>query len=83
MILSIPLFSMPLLLAAALIAIGLIVYVISARLGVLAIGAGSVIMGLAVLPELPKEFLLQGIVLFGMTSVVGAWMMYVGAKSRS
>ncbi|VVB71532.1 Uncharacterised protein [uncultured archaeon] len=83
MILNIPISSTPLLVAAALIDLGLIVYVISAKLGVLAIGAGSVIMGVVVLLELPRDFLLQGTVLFGITVVVGAWMMYIGIKSSS
>ncbi len=81
MIISIPMFSLPLLAAAALIALGFIVYPFSARLGVLGIGAGSVIMGAVVLVDLPKGFELQAIVLFGITAVVGAWMMYVAVKN--
>lgn len=81
MIISIPLSSLPLLLAAALIALGFLAYVFSARMGVLCIGAGSVIMGAVVLTELPKGFELQGIVLFGITVVVGLWMMFVAVKN--
>ncbi|NMB85532.1 MAG: hypothetical protein A4E44_02303 [Methanosaeta sp. PtaB.Bin018] len=81
MIISIPLSSLPLLLAAALIALGFISYVFSARVGVLCIGAGSVIMGAVVLTQLPKGFELQGIVLFGITVVVGLWMMFVAVKN--
>lgn len=81
MILSIPLFSWPLLLAAALIALGLLVYPISARASVVFIGAGSVIMGAVVLAELPRGFELQAGLLFGMSVVVGAWMMFVGVKN--
>ena len=77
MIISIPLNSLPLLISAAFIALGFIIYVFSARLGVACIGAGSVIMGAVILAELPKDFMLQGIVLFGVTVVVGAWMIYV------
>jgi hypothetical protein len=76
-IISIPLNSLPLLIAAAFIALGFIIYVFSARLGVACIGAGSVIMGAVVVMELPSDFMLQGIVLFGVTIVVGAWMVYV------
>jgi hypothetical protein len=81
MIISIPMFSLPLLVAAALIALGFIVYPFSARLGVLGIGAGSVIMGVVILAEPPKGFELQAVVLFGITVVVGAWMMYVAVKN--
>ena len=81
MILSIPLNSIPLLVAAALIALGFIAYPISARAGVLAIGAGSVIMGGVVLTELPQGMELPTAALFGITVVVGAWMMYVAVKN--
>ncbi len=81
MIISIPLSSLPLLLAAAFIALGFLAYVFSARMGVLCMGAGSVIMGAVVLTQLPKGFELQGIVLFGITVVVGLWMMFVAVKN--
>jgi len=81
--LSIPLFSTPLLIAAALIALGFITYLISARVGVILMGAGSVIMGAVVIFDLPNGMGLQGLVLFGMTVLVGGWMMYVGAKKGS
>jgi hypothetical protein len=81
MIISIPLFSWPLLLAAALIGLGLLVYPFSARASVVLIGAGSVIMGAVVLAGLPKGFELQAAVLFGMAVVVGGWMMFVGVKN--
>ena len=81
MILSIPLFSMPLLIAAALIALGFLAYPFSARLGVIGIGAGTVIMGGVVLHDLPNGFAIQSLVLFGFTVIVGAWMMYVGVKN--
>jgi hypothetical protein len=79
--LSIPLFSTPLLIAAALIALGFLTYLLSARLGVILMGAGSVIMGAVVIFDLPNGMGLQGLVLFGMTVLVGGWMMYVGAKN--
>ena len=81
MILSIPLFSMPLLIAAALIALGFLAYPFSARLGVVGIGAGTMIMGVVVLHDLPNGFAIQSLVLFGFTVIVGAWMMYVGVKN--
>lgn len=81
MILSIPLFSPPLLVAAALMAIGLLLYPFSARLAVAGIGAGSVIMGMAVLAELPKGFEMQAAMLFGIAVVVGGWMMFIAAKN--
>jgi hypothetical protein len=81
MILSIPLDSTPLLIAAALIALGLLAYPFSARIGVIGIGAGTVIMGAVVLTDLPKDSVIQGLVLFGFTVIVGAWMMYVGVKN--
>jgi hypothetical protein len=79
--LSIPLFSTPLLIAAALIGLGFITYLLSARIGVILMGAGSVIMGAVVIFDLPNGMGLQGLVLFGMTVLVGAWMMYVGVKN--
>jgi hypothetical protein len=79
--LSIPLFSTPLLIAAALIALGFITYLLSARIGVILMGAGSVIMGAVVILDLPNGMGLQGLVLFGMTVLVGGWMMYVGVKN--
>lgn len=78
---SIPLFSMPLLVAAALIALGFITYLWSARLGVIFMGAGSVIMGAVVIFDLPNGMGLQSLALFGITVLVGGWMMYVGAKN--
>jgi hypothetical protein len=80
--LSIPLFSTPLLIAAALIALGFITYLFSARLGVILMGVGSVIMGAVVVFDLPNGMGLQSLVLFGMTVLVGGWMMYVGVKNR-
>ena len=79
--LSIPLFSMPLLIAAALIALGFITYLISARLGVVLMGAGSVIMGAVVIHDLPNGMGMLSLVLFGMTVLVGGWMVYVGIKN--
>jgi hypothetical protein len=38
-------------------------------------------MGVVVMAELPKGFELQAVVLFGITVVVGAWMMYVAVKN--
>lgn len=81
MILSIPLDSVPLLIAAALIALGFLAYPFSARLGVIGIGAGSLVMGVVVLFNLPNGFAIQSLVLFGFTVIVGAWMMYVGVKN--
>jgi hypothetical protein len=79
--LSIPLFSTPLLIAAALIGLGFITYLLSARIGVILMGAGSVIMGAVVIFDLPNGMGLQGLVLFGFTVLVGGWMMYVGVKN--
>ena len=79
--LSIPLFSMPLLLAAALIALGFLSYLLSARLGVVLIGAGSLIMGAVVIFDLPNGMGLESLLLFGITVLVGGWMMYVGIRN--
>jgi hypothetical protein len=79
--LSIPLDSIPLLIAAALIGLGFLTYLLSARTGVILMGAGSVIMGAVVIIDLPNGMGLQGLVLFGMTVLVGGWMMYVGVKN--
>lgn len=77
---SIPLFSIPLLVSAVLILLGLLVTPFSVRLGVIGIGAGSVILGLVAIKDLPMGFEVQTIVLFGITTVVGLWMMSVGLK---
>ncbi|MDD1762872.1 MAG: hypothetical protein LUQ59_11635 [Methanothrix sp.] len=79
--LSIPLFSMPLLVAAALIALGFLSYLLSARLGVVLIGAGSLIMGAVVIFDLPNGMGLESLLLFGITVLVGGWMMYVGVRN--
>ncbi|OPY50143.1 MAG: hypothetical protein A4E49_02804 [Methanosaeta sp. PtaU1.Bin112] len=79
--LSIPLDSIPLLIAAALIALGFLTYLLSARTGVILMGAGSIIMGAVVILDLPNGMGVQGLVLFGMTVLVGGWMMYVGARN--
>lgn len=79
--LSIPLFSMPLLVAAALIALGFLSYLLSARLGVVLIGAGSLIMGAVVILDLPNGMGLESLLLFGITVLVGGWMMYVGVRN--
>lgn len=79
---SIPLFSIPLLVSAVLISLGLLVTPFSARLGVIGIGAGSVILGLVAIKDLPMGFEVQTIVLFGITTVVGLWMISVGLKEQ-
>ena len=78
---SIPLFSAPLLLAAAFIALGFLIYPLTARVGVMSMGAGSVIMGMVVLVGLPNGLAIESLVLFGFTVVVGLWMVYVGVKN--
>ncbi len=80
MIISIPLFSPVLLVAAALVAIGMLAYPLNARFGIIGIGAGSVIMGIEVLMNNPSGLQPQSIILFGSTIVVGAWMALVGLK---
>ena len=81
MIISIPLFSPPLLVAAALIALGLLVAPIYPRLSVIGIGLGSVIMGGVVLFTIPHGLEAPSLILFGITIVVGAWMVSVGLKN--
>lgn len=78
---SIPLFSAPLLLAAAFIALGFLIYPLTARVGVMSMGTGSVIMGMVVLVGLPNGLAIESLVLFGFTVVVGLWMVYVGVKN--
>jgi hypothetical protein len=79
---SIPLFSIPLLVSAVLILLGFLVTPFTARLGVIGIGAGSVILGLVAIKEFPNGFEVQTIVLFGITTVVGLWMVSVGLKEH-
>lgn len=80
MIISIPLFSPVLLIAAALIAIGMLLYPFNARFSVIGIGAGSVIMGIEALMNNPSGLQPQSIILFGSAVIVGAWMALVGLK---
>lgn len=80
MIISIPLASPALLIAAALIAIGFLVYPFSARLSVIGIGLGSIVMGIEVLMNHPSGLQLQSLILFGIAILVGVWMMFVGLK---
>ena len=80
MAVSIPLSSPPLVAATFMIALGVALIPLSARHGIIFIGAGSIIMGLVILSDLPKGFELQGIILFGLIIVVGAWMIAVGLK---
>ncbi len=77
---SIPLFSPELLVSAILVGLGLLSAPFNIRLSVIGIGAGSVIMGAMALMNLPNGFQIQGIVLFGMSAIVGLWMMAVGLK---
>jgi hypothetical protein len=79
---SIPLFSIPLLASALLTLLGLLVTPISARLGVIGIGAGSAILGAVAIKDLPMGLEPQTIVLFGITAVVGLWMVSVGLKEQ-
>ncbi|MDD1736316.1 MAG: hypothetical protein LUQ21_02525 [Methanothrix sp.] len=51
---SIPLFSTPLLISAALIGLGFLAYLYSARAGVVLMGAGGMIMGGVVILDLPQ-----------------------------
>lgn len=80
MIISIPLFSPPLLFAAALIALGLLLAPIYPRLSVIGIGSGSVVMGGVVLLTMPHGLEVPSIFLFGISIVVGIWMVAVGLK---
>ena len=80
---SIPLFSLPLLFSALLILLGMLVTPISARLGVIGIGAGSVILGAVAIKDLPMGLEIQTIFLFGITVVVGLWMVSVGLKKQT
>ena len=77
---SIPLFSIPLLASAVLILLGLLATPFSVRLGVIGIGAGSAILGLVAIKDFPNGLEIQTIVLFGVTAVVGLWMVSVGLK---
>jgi hypothetical protein len=79
---SIPLFSIPLLASAVLLLIGLLVTPFSARLGVIGIGAGSALLGLVAIKDFPNGLEIQTIVLFGITTVVGLWMISVGLKEQ-
>ncbi|HON36547.1 MAG TPA: hypothetical protein PLY52_09615 [Methanothrix sp.] len=68
-------------LAAAFIALGFLIYPLTARVGVMSMGTGSVIMGMVVLIDLPNGLAIESLVLFGFTVVVGLWMVYVGVKN--
>lgn len=72
---------MPLLIAAALIALGFLAYFLSARFGVLLIGAGSAIMGSVVIFDMPNGMSLQSLFLFGISVLVGGWMIYISVRN--
>ncbi len=82
MILSIPIDSLPLLLAAIIAGIGVLVPPISARIGIICIGMGTIIMGAVVLVTAPNGLGSIGLWLvpFGFTIIVGAWMMLIGLR---
>jgi len=77
---SIPLFSPELLVSALLVGLGLLAAPFNMRMSVIGIGAGSVIMGVIALLNLPNGLQIQGIVLFGTSAIVGLWMVAVGLK---
>lgn len=79
---SIPLFSTPLLVSAVLILLGFLVAPFSVRLGVIGIGAGSTILGMVAIKDFPNGLEIKTIVLFGITTVVGLWMISVGLKEH-
>lgn len=79
---SIPLISLPMLAAALLTLLGLAVTPISSRLGIIGIGAGSAIMAIVAIKDLPMGFEIRTIVLFGITALVGLWMVSVGLKKQ-
>ncbi len=83
MIISIPLFSPPLLVAAALIGLGILIAPIYPRLSVIGIGTGSVIMGAVVLFTIPNGLEIPSLILFGITVAVGLWMVAVGLKKTA
>jgi hypothetical protein len=80
MTISIPLASPLLLIAAALMALGLLVTPLSHRLGVIGIGLGSVIMGAVILAEVPHGLGFQAVIPFGLAVIVGLWMVAVGIR---
>ncbi len=74
----IPLLSPVLLVSAASIAFGLLAYPFSARLGVASIGIGSIIMGAVILADIiPHGLSIAMIPLFGISVIVGLWMVYI------
>jgi hypothetical protein len=83
--LSIPIDSLPLLLAAIIAGMGVLVTPISARIGIICIGMGTIIMGAVVLATAPigQGSILSWLVPFGFTIVVGGWMMMIGLKHPS
>jgi len=80
MIISIPLFSPALLAAAALIGLGMLLIPLSHRVGVVLIGAGSALMAGVVLFTLPHGLEAPSLILFGISLVVGAWMVMIGLR---
>ncbi len=77
---SIPVSSPSLLISTFMFALGIALLPLSARRSIICIGGGSIIMGLTMILDLPRDFAAQGIVLFGSAIAVGAWMIAVGIK---
>ena len=83
MIISIPLSSPLLLVAAVLMGIGVFATPVFPRFSVICLGGGSVLMGGVVLATLPHGLEAPSLVLFGISVIVGAWMVMVGLKKPS
>ncbi|NYT01281.1 MAG: hypothetical protein GKC10_00750 [Methanosarcinales archaeon] len=70
-------------LAAGLIGLGLLISVVSGRLGTISLGAGSIAVGVVLISDLPEGWELVGAAFFGMIIVAGIWMISVGIKKTS
>jgi hypothetical protein len=67
-------------LAAVLMGAGLLLSVIYERAGSIGLGAGSVAVGLALLSTVPEGWELVGYGFFGISLIVGLWMIRIGLK---
>ncbi|HOT08030.1 MAG: hypothetical protein A4E45_00037 [Methanosaeta sp. PtaB.Bin039] len=68
--------------AAGLIGLGLLISVLNSRAGSVSMGMGSVMVGAALLSNIPTGWEVVAVGFFGLIIVAGLWMISVGIKKQ-
>lgn len=68
--------------AAVLIGFGLLISIFHSRIGSVAIGSGSVAVGVVLLSSIPEGWEVVAFGFFGLIIVAGLWMISVGLKKE-